>query len=91
MLLVSKRIYHAVLPLLYRSVVFLVDSSIGNYRANYQLLRMAEKENQGLLHIREIQLDVQDECTRSVNTTADYPDAVQLLAAIPRDSLSIFK
>ncbi|KAL9578720.1 MAG: hypothetical protein Q9212_005542 [Teloschistes hypoglaucus] len=90
-LLVSKRIYHAVLPLLYRFVSFTVDSSIGNYRANYRLLRMADKENQGLLHIREIQLYVRDEYKRSLYAMADYPDAVQLLAAIPRDSLSIFR
>lgn len=79
------------LPSLYRRVVFVVDSSIGTYRANYPLLRMADKENQGLLHIQELCLYVRDELSRNLNLTADYPDAVQLLAAIPRDSLSKFR
>ncbi|KAL8665402.1 MAG: hypothetical protein Q9202_002295 [Teloschistes flavicans] len=76
LLLLSKRLYHAVLPSLYRRVVFIVDSSIGTYRANYRLLRMADKENQGLLHIQELCLYVRDELSRNLNLTADYPDAL---------------
>lgn len=52
---------------------------------------MADKENQGLLHIREVVLTPQDETTRCPQETADYPDAVQLMVAIPRDTLTRFR
>ncbi|KAL9007521.1 MAG: hypothetical protein Q9173_007232 [Seirophora scorigena] len=60
------------------------------YRANYRLLQMADKENPGLQHIRVLDLAPFDECTRPPQQYADYPDAVQVLAAIPRDSLRRF-
>ncbi|KAL8779983.1 MAG: hypothetical protein Q9213_006672 [Squamulea squamosa] len=90
MLLVSRQMYHAVLPSLYRRIFFGVDSSIGSYQANYKLLQLADKENQGLLHIEEVKLFPQDELKREPSVAADYPDAMQLLAAIPRDQLRRF-
>ncbi|KAL8702515.1 MAG: hypothetical protein Q9201_004305 [Fulgogasparrea decipioides] len=51
---------------------------------------MADKENQGLLHIQVVELSVQDELSRHREEDADYPDAVQLLSAIPRNSLMQF-
>ncbi|KAL9600670.1 MAG: hypothetical protein Q9179_003133 [Wetmoreana sp. 5 TL-2023] len=52
---------------------------------------MADKENQGLLHIQVVELSVQDELSRHREEDADYPDAVQLLSAIPRNSLMQFR
>ncbi|KAL9045958.1 MAG: hypothetical protein Q9206_007196, partial [Seirophora lacunosa] len=87
----SRKMYHAVLPSLYRSLTFKVHSNLMSpYRANYPLLRMADKENPGLLHIRWLILAPFDESTRPPQQHADYPDAVQFLAAIPRDSLRRF-
>ncbi|KAL8719609.1 MAG: hypothetical protein Q9225_003410 [Loekoesia sp. 1 TL-2023] len=91
LLLVSRKVYRAVLPSLYRSISFVIDSSIGTYQANYKLLRMADKENPGLLHIQDIKLSLEDELTRQQHHVADYPDAIQLLEAIPRDILSQFR
>ncbi|KAL9626408.1 MAG: hypothetical protein Q9204_007329 [Flavoplaca sp. TL-2023a] len=90
LLLVSKRMYHAVLPTIYRRLFFEIDSSVGSYKANYKLLQLADKENQGLLHIEEVQLYPRDELERSPFTSADYPDAFQLLAVIPKDQLRRF-
>ncbi|KAL8767200.1 MAG: hypothetical protein Q9209_006205 [Squamulea sp. 1 TL-2023] len=90
MLLVSRQMYHAVLPSVYRRISFGVDSSIGSYQANYKLLQLADKENQGLLHIEEVKLFPQDELMRKPSVAADYPDVMQLLAAIPRDQLRRF-
>ena len=67
--------------------IFAVDSSVGSYQANYKLLQLADKENQGLLHIKEGELYPRDELKRKPSVTADYPDAIQLLAAIPRNQL----
>ncbi|KAL8860827.1 MAG: hypothetical protein Q9178_002857 [Gyalolechia marmorata] len=91
LLFVSKRIYHAVLPSLYRRISFNVDSSVGSYEANYKLLQLADKENQGLLHIQGIVLCPDDELERKPHDAADYPDAIQLLAAIPRNQLRKFR
>ncbi|KAL8911688.1 MAG: hypothetical protein Q9171_003178 [Xanthocarpia ochracea] len=90
LLFVSKRMYHAVLPTLYRRISFSVDSSVGSYRANYKLLQLADKENRGLLHIQAIELYPDDELERKPHNAADYPDVIQLLAAIPRNQLRIF-
>ncbi|KAL8935397.1 MAG: hypothetical protein Q9216_005444 [Gyalolechia sp. 2 TL-2023] len=87
----TEVLYRAVLPSLYRSVAFEIDSSVGSYRANYKLLRMADKENPGLLHIEHVTLSLKDELTRVRNRTADYPDAIQLLQVIPKDTLLYFK
>ncbi|KAL8729388.1 MAG: hypothetical protein Q9166_004781 [cf. Caloplaca sp. 2 TL-2023] len=89
-LFVSRKMYHAVLPCLYRQIRFAVDSSVGPYKANYRLLQMADKENQGLLHIEDVELFPRDELKRKPYMTADYPDAIQLIASIPRDSLRRF-
>ncbi len=83
--------YHAVLPAMYRRISFAVDSSVGSYQANYKLLQLADKENQGLLHIKEVELYPRDELKRKPSVTADYPDAIQLLAAIPRNQLQRFE
>ncbi|KAL8678314.1 MAG: hypothetical protein Q9186_005334 [Xanthomendoza sp. 1 TL-2023] len=91
LLLVSKKMYHAVLPTLYRKLSFIVDSSLGSYTANYKLLQLADKENQGLLFIEEVVLCPKDELKRRPRETADYPDVMQLLAAIPRNSLRRFE
>ncbi|KAL8719264.1 MAG: hypothetical protein Q9181_008081 [Wetmoreana brouardii] len=90
-LFLSKKMYRAVLPSLYQKISFEIDSSVGTYHANYDLLRMADKENQGLLHIQVVELSVQDELSRHKEEEADYPDAAQLLSAIPRDSLMKFR
>ncbi|KAL8646456.1 MAG: hypothetical protein Q9210_006132 [Variospora velana] len=37
---------------------------------------MADKENQGLLHVQEVDLAPSDERTRPPNEVADYPDAI---------------
>ncbi|KAL8955541.1 MAG: hypothetical protein Q9193_006651, partial [Seirophora villosa] len=88
----SKKMYHAVLPSLYRRLAFKVHSTLmWPYRANYTLLRMADKENPGLLHIRQLTFAPLDESTRPRQQHADYPDAVQVLAAIPKDSLRRFE
>lgn len=89
-LFVSRKLYHAVLPTLYRKLFFEVDSSVGPYHANYKMLQLADKENQGLLYIEEVELSPQDELKRNPHEPADYPDAIQLLAAIPRASLKLF-
>ncbi|KAL8892754.1 MAG: hypothetical protein Q9215_000346 [Flavoplaca cf. flavocitrina] len=90
LLFVSKRMYLAVLPTIYRRISFEIDSSVGSYKANYKLLQLADKENQGLLHIEEVQLHPRDELERNPSTSADYPDAFQLLAVIPKDQLRRF-
>ncbi|KAL8948651.1 MAG: hypothetical protein Q9222_005175 [Ikaeria aurantiellina] len=71
-------------------VAFTIDSSLDSYQANYPLLQMADKENQGLLHIEEVTLTVDDELERQPSETADFPDAIQLLAAIPKNLLRRF-
>ena len=91
LLFVSKRMYHAVLPALYRRISFNVHSSVGSYEANYKLLQLADKENQGLLHIQAIVLCPDDELERKPHDAADYPDVIQLLAAIPRNQLRKFR
>ncbi|KAL8992182.1 MAG: hypothetical protein Q9169_007306, partial [Polycauliona sp. 2 TL-2023] len=90
MLLASKQMYHAVLPTMYRRVSFEIDSSVGTYRANYKLWHMADKENQGLLHIEEVHLYPRDELRRNPSVTADYPDANRLLSVIPKNQLRRF-
>ncbi|KAL8672320.1 MAG: hypothetical protein Q9168_003204 [Polycauliona sp. 1 TL-2023] len=91
LLFVSRQMYHAVLPTLYRRISFEIDSSVGSYKANYKLLQMSDKENQGLLHIEEVHLYPRDELRRKSTVTADYPDAIQLLGAVPKDQLRRFR
>lgn len=91
LLFVSRQMYQAVLPSMYRRVSFQVDSSVGSYEANYKLLQLADKENQGLMHIEEIRLYPRDELRRMPSVTAEYPDAIQLLAAVPKNQLRRFK
>ncbi|KAL8750589.1 MAG: hypothetical protein Q9199_006966 [Rusavskia elegans] len=90
LLFVSRQMYQAVLPSMYRRVSFQVDSSVGSYEANYQLLQLADKENQGLMHIEEVRLYPRDELRRMPSVDAEYPDAIQLLAAVPKNQLRRF-
>ena len=82
--------YHAVLPWLYKSVYFEVDSTVDLCQANYKLLQMVDKENLGLQHLRYVRLTPQDELERHPRDVAGYPDAVLFMAAIPKDTLTSF-
>ncbi|KAL8900913.1 MAG: hypothetical protein Q9207_005459 [Kuettlingeria erythrocarpa] len=92
LLVQSRRLYHAVLPSLYRRISFRVTADPTKaYKADGKLLRMAQKRNPGLRHIQELELSPRDEMRRSLHEAAGYPDAERLLKAIPRGSLKYFR
>ncbi|KAL8918211.1 MAG: hypothetical protein Q9208_007487 [Pyrenodesmia sp. 3 TL-2023] len=91
LLVQSRRMYHAVLPSLYRQVSFPVAANLEEpYKGNEKLLGMIENENPGLKHIQELDLWPRDETRRMPHQTAGYPEAESLLEAIPRNSLRHF-
>lgn len=83
--------YHTVLPALYHTVSLAIKSSDEPHKANAKFKRMAYEGNPGLIYIRDLTLIPEDALIRYPVCISDYPDAVRLLKAIPRDTLRRFR
>ncbi|KAL9040129.1 MAG: hypothetical protein Q9214_004607 [Letrouitia sp. 1 TL-2023] len=100
-LFVSKTLYTAILPDIYKHLELCVDSTADD-SAKFPLLRTLQS-NPGLKYVREVRLRVSDEyrresdftytpveSKREYDHTAEYPEASLLLQQIPRNNLRNF-
>lgn len=58
---------------------------------NFKLLRMLDKDNAGLEHIRELILSDGREYTKNYRETQQYPDAVLFAHLLPKNTLTAFQ
>lgn len=97
----SKNLYAAILPDLYKYVELCVDSTVDD-SAKFPLLRTLQR-NRGLKYVREVRLRVSDDYRREAgikyaptenkikfDDSVEYPEASLLLQQIPRNKLRNF-
>lgn len=58
---------------------------------NFELLRMLDKDNAGLEHIRELVLSDGREYTKNYDEIQQYPDAVLFAHLLPKNTLTAFQ
>ncbi|KAL8672317.1 MAG: hypothetical protein Q9168_003201 [Polycauliona sp. 1 TL-2023] len=91
LLLVSKQFYDLVLPRLYHTISkFVYPSSQGPPAFDYTTLRMLDKNNKGLEHVKYLILT---DGSKSSNATQceDWPEVGLLIHLLARDTLERFR
>ncbi|CAO1598995.1 hypothetical protein XANCAGTX0491_002741 [Xanthoria calcicola] len=93
-LLVCKPLYDLALPKLYHRIEWTMpdhEKELDSYPdGDFELIRMLDKDNAGLNHIRKLVLSDEMEHTKSYRDDHQYTDAVLFAYLLPRNTLTAF-